>query len=389
MKILFCGDIVIDNTLFEISDNLLKIFNSSDYRICNFEGPIISPSSKKITKAGPHVYNSELALNFIKKLNINYAALANNHIMDYGVDSLVNTVNVLKKSGINTLGAGKTYSEAYNPLIISNNNEKICIINACQAEFGVVKSEYVCRGGYAWINAPVLKQKIKENLSFCDKLILFIHAGMEEQIIPLPEWKQLYHEFADMIGRHGAIIATHPHIVQGYELYNKTPIFYSLGNFSFYKDALKNNKEWNRGLVVLYDTLTNETKAIPVSQKDKLLDINNSDDFKKDIEYRCSLVMDDTKLYEIADEIAEKTWNEFYKSYYQSIVKTRDISSYSGRDLIKILVKRALNKFLKRNFRIFLEDDIDETMLLHNIQIESHRFCVERYLYNKCIKTMY
>ena len=28
-------------------------------------------------------------------------------------------------------------------------------------------------------------------------------------------------------------------------------------------------------------------------------------------------------------------------------------------------------------------ETLDETMLLHNIQIESHRWCVERYLYNK------
>lgn len=29
---------------------------------------------------------------------------------------------------------------------------------------------------------------------------------------------------------------------------------------------------------------------------------------------------------------------------------------------------------------------LDQTMLLHNLQIESHRYCVERYLYNCNIK---
>lgn len=306
--------------------------------------------------------------------------------MDYGLASLINTKRILDENGIESFGAGKTYSEAYKPLIISKDNEKICIINACQAEFGVVKNEYVCVGGYAWINASVLKQRIKENLTVCDKVILFLHAGMEEQIIPLPEWKSIYHEFAGMIGHRGAIIATHPHIVQGYEIYNATPIFYSLGNFSFYKEELKDNIEWNRGLVVLYDTLMNEIKEIPVSTKDKLLDIDDSNDFKKDIEYRCSLVKNDDRLNEIADKIAEISWNDFYKSYYQSVTKTRNIESYSGWKLIKILIKKFLNKLFRTNFNIVFGEDFDETMLLHNIQIESHRFCVERYLYNKYMK---
>ena len=385
MKLLFLGDIVFDATEITVSQNLLDLFNSADYKVCNFEGSFVSPNSNRIIKAGPHVSNSELALDFIKKLNVNYAALANNHIMDYGVDSLVNTINVLNDNGIETLGAGKTYTEAYNPLIISNNKEKICIINACQAEFGVVKNKYVYGGGYAWVNSPAIKQKIKENLEICDKVILFLHAGMEDQIIPLPEWKQIYHEFADIIGLRGAIIATHPHIVQGYEIYNGTPIFYSLGNFSFFKEELKDNIEWNRGIVVQYDTLTNETKVIPVLTKEKFLDIDNSDTFKSDMEYRCKLVKDEAKLNEIADAIAEKSWNDFYKSYYQSVTKTRDIESYSGWKLIKILIKKFFNKLFRTNFNIVSGDDFDETMLLHNIQIESHRFCVERYLYNRYI----
>ena len=38
------------------------------------------------------------------------------------------------------------------------------------------------------------------------------------------------------------------------------------------------------------------------------------------------------------------------------------------------------------NLNISDAQTFDETMLLHNIQIESHRWCVERYLYNQNAK---
>lgn len=142
MKILFCGDIVINDTHLDISDNLLKIFKESDYRICNFEGPLIKEDSKKIIKAGSHVYNYKESIDFLKSLNINCTALANNHIMDYGLSALKNTVEVLSQNKICSIGAGKTFNEAYEPLGLNLNSEKICIINACQAEFGVLKNPY-------------------------------------------------------------------------------------------------------------------------------------------------------------------------------------------------------------------------------------------------------
>ena len=52
-----------------------------------------------------------------------------------------------------------------------------------------------------------------------------------------------------------------------------------------------------------------------------MIDIDNSGDFKNSIEERCNLIKDDTKLNLLADEISEKTWNDFYKSYYVNLTK--------------------------------------------------------------------
>lgn len=382
MKLLFCGDVVLNSHFITFSNSIIKYFNTFDYRITNFEGSIINENSKKLIKCGPHVNNHIYSIDFLKSLNFNYVALANNHILDYGANSLEYTINLLKKNKIEAFGAGLSFDNAYEPLIIEKQKEKICIINACQAEFGVLKEKkYNCNQiGYAWINSPLIKKIIKENLIKCDKVILFIHAGMENQIIPLPEWKQVYHEFANIIEGKGIIVATHPHIVQGYEIYNKTPIYYSMGNFVFYNEEQKNNVEWNRSLIVSYDTQQNVSLGIPVSINNMVLDFDNTDSFKNDIKKRCDIIQNDLELQDLANQIAEKSWKDFYKSYYELINNNKRLIDCSLLDLIKEIIKRSCIKVLRK--KIKTHETIDEIMLLHNIQIESHRWCVERYLYN-------
>ena len=66
-----------------------------------------------------------------------------------------------------------------------------------------------------------------------DFIIFFAHAGLEHYDVPLVEWRERYKRLCDLGVE--AVIATHPHVPQGYEKYNNKYIFYSLGNFNFPK----------------------------------------------------------------------------------------------------------------------------------------------------------
>ena len=59
------------------------------------------------------------------------------------------------------------------------------------------------------------------------------HAGLEKVNYPLPEFREQYKRFIDYGA--DAIIAHHPHVVQGWEYYNNKLIAYSLGNFIWQK----------------------------------------------------------------------------------------------------------------------------------------------------------
>ena len=371
MKILFCGDFVFSgNTDFSISTDLQSYFNKQDFRIINFEAPVKDGNSEidSLIKAGPHVCNSSKGISFLRNIGINATALANNHIMDYGVEALLKTKELLHQQGFKTLGAGNNFEDVYEPLILENNNEKIAIFNLCQAEFGVMKNSGI-KAGYAWINHNSINVRIKKYVDEGYYVIIFAHAGVEDEEFILPEWRNRYHEFIDLGVKY--VIASHPHIIQGIETYKNSKIVYSLGNFLF--DKLKTSEQWCTGLIVSIDTksvLNFESRIVHF--EDNIIDFAETELNKAMLDRRNSYVSNDLVVEQLADELSEKLWNKYYKSYYECIVP------HSIKKLLKIKFKKIF--FGKK------DDFFDETMLLHNIQIESHRWCVERYLYNKNVK---
>ena len=112
-NILISGDFVINDfwkDKITIGDELLKIFDDSDYNITNLEVPIPKDNAKPIIKTGPNIKgNSELISDILLKLKIDLVTLANNHILDYGEEGLEDTINFCKDNKIDYTGAGPTH----------------------------------------------------------------------------------------------------------------------------------------------------------------------------------------------------------------------------------------------------------------------------------------
>lgn len=388
MKILFAGDIVIhEPDKFAISERLKELFLGQDICVCNFEAPIAnSERDKKTVKAGPSLCQDKESVECLVNTGFNLVSLANNHIMDYGKVGLNNTIDALAKNNIPVIGAGFTFEEAYKPYFFEVDKTKVAFIALGQAEFGVFKHEKIdC--GYAWINHPTINNLISETKKKVDFLYIITHAGVEQIIYPLPEWQTRYRELIDC----GAdcIIGSHPHIVQGYEIYKKKHIFYSIGNFYFHEKKIKeeSQREWNRSIITLVDTANPYiVSIIPVSLKNNVIDIEESPDFELDIATRSHLLLDTEKYIVTMNEIAEKLWNKYYRNYYIRTIRREktDINNLSLKQILKYSLKRIINKFRLGNWKV--SPTIDNTMLLHNIQIESHRWMVERYLYNSSVE---
>ena len=354
----FFGDFVTNHPEnIKFSNDILKVISDSDINCINFEAPI-TINSKPALKSGPTIKQSAEAITFIEKSGFNVVSLCNNHMFDFGVESAKLTKQSFLKSY--TIGIGNR-EEAYKPLIIAKNGYRIAIFALCQQEFYVFgDDEYDClEYGCAWVNCNYVERLISKAKEECDYVFVFPHCGVEN--IPIPEWRSKYKSLIDAGA--DAIIASHPHIIQGCEFYNGKPIYYSLGNFYFERESSLDT--WCKGLVVTL--VINETGVkILNSFIKKNGDVLELDpEGKTEFEKLCNTLNDVDEYKKCLDEILtdlSPLYLEYYRRCFNSISK-----------------KMGLRKFI-RTVRL-INKDYTEWLLLHNlIRCESHRWLFLRIL---------
>lgn len=112
MKIFICGDVFLDEKInLSIGDNLNAKMKECDICCANFESPIINDKSHVMKKRGPALKNNRNLAKQMSDNGFNLVTLANNHIFDYGVNGIDNTINILQKNNIASIGAGTSHKD--------------------------------------------------------------------------------------------------------------------------------------------------------------------------------------------------------------------------------------------------------------------------------------
>lgn len=363
IKLTFLGDFVCkDPATLKLDVHLKEIIRNSDLAALNFEAPVKVDGDKSL-KSGPSIYQSETCPSFLEGLGINVIQMANNHIMDYGPEGVLKTIGSFHNSII--IGAGER-DKAYEVNITEVKGIKIGLVSFVQKEFGTLddfaKPEDV---GAAWLGYHKIPSIIAEARKKCDILVVLLHAGIENIDVPLPEWRLQYKNYIDMGA--DAVIASHPHVPQGWEEYKGKYIFYSLGNFFFFKPGFEHASKASKGLCVslLIDeenTITPQIHHTRFTDTELLL----YDDEKED-KYLCGLLS--------SEEEYEKYLNLAFETLWQ------DYKLYILRGLGAISLNGSLNTFIHSAYGVL--KGMDVPMLLNNFQCESHRWAIERILRNK------
>lgn len=285
VNLAFVGDVIFASTVetalrkngFDYPyTNVKSYLQNADLTIANLESPITSRGEEQKKE---YVYRSPAeALKSFSEAGFDLVNMANNHILDYGVDGLLDTFNHLDQAGIKYVGAGRNVTEAFQPVIIEKKGIKIAFLGFSKvvptAEWKVGKyKDGKDRPGVADTYALEMPlEAIKQAKSKADLVVVIAHWGVERNDLPESYQREFGRKYIDA----GAdlIIGGHPHVLQGFEPYNGKWIAYSTGNFLFTTRA-DAPKTWDSGILQAACTKQGgcELKLVPVLTKWALPDI--------------------------------------------------------------------------------------------------------------------
>jgi poly-gamma-glutamate synthesis protein (capsule biosynthesis protein) len=267
-------------------------------------------------------------VDILEKLNIHLVTLANNHIMDYGISGLKDTLLLCKNKSINYVGAGMSLEESQKTFIFEKEGIKVVLFNFAENEWANSEKNKPGANPLDIINNV---RQIKQAKTNSNIIIVVIHGGNEYYHLPSPRMVKQYRFYAE----NGAtvIIGHHQHCISGYEVYNGVPIFYSLGNFLFTIPSSFNS--WYTGLILKLKISRDrkiEFSLHPIRQDHdtfavKLLKGKEEENILKDIYEFNKIISDEEKL--------EKNWNDFIEQRYKEYINIFNPFSFIGNHYIR------------------------------------------------------
>lgn len=363
MKVLVAGDfapsgrvstLIREKRFAEVfPKDICDAIKSADFSFVNFESPIAEDSYVPISKCGPNLCCSEEFAEAIKYAGFTGVTMANNHILDYGADGLLKSINCCKEQGLDVLGAGRNIKEASNVLYLDSEGQRLAVINCCEHEFSIADDFHA---GANPLNAVRQYYAIQQARKQSTYVLVIVHGGHEQYNLPSPRMQEIYRFFID-VGA-DAVLNHHQHCYSGYELYHNKPIFYGLGNFCF-DESIFRNSNWNEGYLVIleFDHGVVGYKLVPYTQCNEYPHVELVADrasFDKQIEEINSIINDSVRL-----EDASKRYYSTCVNYFDSILQP-----YDNRILKKLYRMRLLPSLISKKKYL---------SILNRIDCESHR----------------
>lgn len=247
ITIVFTGDIIFDTrqnpwSSIAYSDGIEACFDDetwdtltgADFLVVNNEFPYTDGGTPTPGKTFTFRCPPETA-SWIGEMGTDIAALANNHIYDYGWEGAMDTFDTLDEEEIPYIGAGRDLADAEQTAYCIANGVTVAILNATEIERyenpDTKGAGEDSPGVFRCLDDSRLCEKISEAKEKADLCIVFVHWGTEK--MPSADWSQM--SKAQDLADAGAdlIVGAHPHVLQNIEYVDGVPVFYSLGNYFF------------------------------------------------------------------------------------------------------------------------------------------------------------
>ena len=244
-------------------------------RIINLETTI--NTSENFEPKGINYRMNPKNIEVLKVFKIDVACLANNHILDFKEEGLLETIKVLNKNRILTVGEGKNIKEAEKPVIISKNKNLRTLIFNYADVLSVVPSWWKAiedKNGVNLISIynlgnkreleeviNVIKRNIQKYKKGNDFVIFSIHWGPNWGYKISEEERNFAYQLIEK-AKVDLIFGHSSHHFKGVETYKEKLIIYGAGDFINDYEGIRDYEEFRGDLVLDYLVEIEETNKI-------------------------------------------------------------------------------------------------------------------------------
>jgi poly-gamma-glutamate capsule biosynthesis protein CapA/YwtB (metallophosphatase superfamily) len=244
LELLLLGDCMLGRLVNEVLENsepdypwgdTLPILRSADWRFCNLECVISDRGTpwSAYPKAF-HFRSSARNVAVFTSAGIDAVSVANNHVLDFGYEALIEMLQILDQAGIVHSGAGLDCERASRLATARVRGEKIGLLAFTDNEpdweaTPTRPGTFYVPTDLADSRATNLLNIVRQSSGTVDLLIVSAHWGSNWGYEPPEEHISFAHALveagADVVFGHSS------HVFRGIEFHNGRPIFYGAGNF--------------------------------------------------------------------------------------------------------------------------------------------------------------
>ncbi len=227
----------------EITKYVKPLFLNLDFASVNLETPVLNqPVSVHPTKEFSFFSLPE-TLEGLKSIGIDYVALGNNHIYDYQLDGLNDSLKFVSEAGLLHSGAGLNETAAYTPVFKNVKGTTLSLLSATSIRGSDHAVTYVAdseKGGAADLSdSTALSEALQIGTENSDFTVVQLHGGDEYSYAQTDYIDSRYKLISKLEERPDLMVTHHPHVAQGFDVYNGVPTLLGLGNFVFDQNRLE------------------------------------------------------------------------------------------------------------------------------------------------------
>lgn len=224
------------------------LMRAADLTIVNLECAITA--SERLWHGAPKAFYfgaPPQAADSLASAGVDLVSLANNHLLDYDVQGLHDTLRHLREHGIAAAGAGGNLAEAHAPAVLERDGIRFGMASFCdhQEDFAAGPA----RPGIAYIDLADEKAALAAfgraleplRRDAVDWPILALHWGPNMVFRPQANFRRLAHRAIDMGWK--ILFGHSAHVFHGIEIYRGCPLLYATGDLvdDYYVDPAYRN----------------------------------------------------------------------------------------------------------------------------------------------------